>query len=169
MAERSRVAAKSEGQELVITRIVDAPRDLVFKAWTEPERVVRWYGPKGYTMPFCKIDLRPGGVFHYCMRSPEGRDHWGKGTYFEIVAPERVVYTDAMSDAEGNIIDPAQFGMNDWPAETIVTVTFADHEGKTKITLHQTILESIAKRTGAERGWIETLDRLAEDLARAGK
>lgn len=167
MAERGRVAAKTAERELVITRVVDAPRDLVFKAWTEPERLMRWYGPKGFTMPYCKIDLRPGGTFHCGMRSPEGREHWEKGTYLEIVPPERIVYTDILSDAEGNTIDPAQFGMNDWPAETVVTVTFAEHEGKTKITLHQTILESVAKRTGAHRAWLEALDRLAEDLGKA--
>lgn len=166
MAERNRAAAKSAERELVITRIINAPRDLVFKAWTEPERVMRWYGPKGYSMPFCKIDLRPGGVFHYCMRSPEGRDFWGKGIYREIVAPERIVYTDVLSDAKGNTIDPAHYGMgSDWPTETVVTVTFVEHGGKTKITLQHSVPESVAKRTGARQGWIETLDRLAEDLA----
>ncbi len=66
-------------QKIVITRVFDAARERVFKAWTEPERVMRWWGPNGFTAPFCKIDLRPGGVFHNCMRSPEGQDFWSKG------------------------------------------------------------------------------------------
>jgi len=95
-------SARPAEREIVITRVFDAPRDRVFKAWTEPERVMRWGGPNGFTTPVCKIDLRPGGVFHNCMRSPEGRDFWSKGVYREIVAPERIVCTDFFSDAEGD-------------------------------------------------------------------
>jgi uncharacterized protein YndB with AHSA1/START domain len=79
MAERHNPAREPAEQGLVITRVLDAPRDLVFKAWTEPERVMRWWGPHGFTTLFCTIDLRPGGVFHHCMRSPEGQDFWSKG------------------------------------------------------------------------------------------
>ncbi len=99
MGEKNRSAATftiPSDRVLVITRVFDAPRDLVFKAWTEPERLMRWWGPKGFTTPFCKVDLRPGGVFHYCLRSPEGRDVWGKGVYREIVEPERIIYTDTL-------------------------------------------------------------------------
>ncbi len=91
---------------------LDAPRDLVFKAWTEPERLMRWWAPKGWTTPFCKIDLRPGGVFHYCMRSPEGRDFWGKGVYREVVEPSLLVYTDSFSDEEGKLVEPAHYGLS---------------------------------------------------------
>jgi uncharacterized protein YndB with AHSA1/START domain len=105
-------------QELVITRVFDAPRELVFEAWTEPEHFVRWWGPKGYTTPFCKIDLRPGGVVHHCMRSPEGREVWTKGIFREIVVPERIVLTDSFADAEGNVVSPMHYGMSpDWPLE----------------------------------------------------
>ncbi|MGH8068203.1 MAG: SRPBCC domain-containing protein [Candidatus Entotheonellia bacterium] len=76
---RTSAATNAGERELVITRIFDAPRELVFKAWTEPERLMRWWGPNSFTTPFCTIDLRPGGVFHCCMRSPEGRDYWCKG------------------------------------------------------------------------------------------
>jgi uncharacterized protein YndB with AHSA1/START domain len=153
---------------LVITRVFDAPRDLVFKAWTDPEHFVRWWGPKGFTVPFCKIDLRPGGVMHFCMRSPEGQDIWNKGVFREVVEPERIVSTDSFSDEEGNLVQPAHYGMSpDWPSETLVTVTFAEHDGKTKLTLQQTVLESVAERHGARQGWTETLDCLAEYLAKA--
>ena len=156
-------------QELVITRVFDAPRELVFKAWTEPEHFVRWWGPKGYTTPFCTIDLRPGGVMHHCMRSPEGREVWTKGVFREIVVPERIVLTDSFADAEGNVVSPTHYGMSpDWPLETLLTVTFDEHAGKkTKVTPRHAGIPSGADRDGAQQGWIETVDRLAKYLAEA--
>ncbi len=122
-------------QELVITRIFDAPRELVWKAWTDPERVKRWWGPKGFTTPVSEIDFRVGGAYLYCMRSPEGQDYWSTGVYREIVEPEQIVYTDSFSDAEGNLVPASYYGMSgDWPLELLVTVTFEEHEGKTKLT-----------------------------------
>ena len=165
---RTSAATNPVERELVITRIFDAPRELVFKAWTEPERLMRWWAPKGCTTPFCKIDLRGGGVFHYCMRLPEGRDIWGIGVYREIVEPERIVYTDAFADAEGNPVSPAHYGMSSGhPPETLVTVTFAGHEGKTKLTLRHSILESVEEREGTQQGWTEMFDRLPAELAKA--
>jgi uncharacterized protein YndB with AHSA1/START domain len=164
----TRAATKPVEQELVITRVFDAPRELVWKAWTEPERLMRWWAPKGCTTPVCKVDLRVGGVFHYCMRLPEGRDIWGIGVYQEIVAPERIVYTDAFADAEGNPVPPAHYGMSpSHPPETLVTVTLTEHEGKTKVTLRHSIPESVEEREGTQQGWTEMFDRLAEELARA--
>jgi len=123
----------------------------------------------GFTTPVCKIDLRPGGVFHNCMRSPEGRDFWSKGVYREIVEPERIVCTDFFSDAEGNLVKPTQYGMSpDWPAEALVTVTFAEHEGKTTFTLHHAVGSAPAsERDQCQAGWTESLDRLAGYLAKA--
>jgi uncharacterized protein YndB with AHSA1/START domain len=168
MAAKNSPATQPAEPMLVITRVFDAPRSLVFKAWTDPEHFVRWWGPKGFTVPFCKIDLRPGGVMHFCMRSPEGRDFWNKGVFREVVEPSLLVSTDFFSDEEGNLVQPAHYGMSpDWPSATLVTVTFAEHDGKTKLTLQQTVLESIAERHGARQGWTETLDRLAEYLAKA--
>ena len=118
------------GPGIVITRVFDAPRELVFAAWTRPEHLLRWWAPKGCSTPHCKVDLRPGGSFHYCMRTPEGRDIWGLGVYREIVAPERIVYVDSFADAQGNPVPPSDYGMSDGhPAETLVTVTFAEHGG----------------------------------------
>ena len=168
VARKSNTATKPAEREMVITHIFDAPRELVFKAWTEPEHLVQWWRPKGFTTPHCKIELRPGGVFHYCMRSPEGRDYWGRGVYREIVAPEKLVYTDTFSDPEGNPVEPAYYdGMDpEWPSESLVTVTFSEQGGKTKVTLHHGVSESLAKRTGAKQGWTEMLERLADYLAR---
>jgi uncharacterized protein YndB with AHSA1/START domain len=160
-------AAATSDQECIITRVFDAPRDLVFKAWTEPERLMRWWGADGFTTPLCKIDLRPGGVFHLCMRSPEGRELWCKGVYREIVRPARIVFFEFFSDEAGHLLRPAHYGMGaDWPAEKLVCVTFAEHEGGTKLTVQQTNLESIAKRSGVLQGWTESFDRLADDLAK---
>jgi len=162
-------SARSADREIVITRVFDAPRDLVFKAWTEPERVMRWWGPDGFTTPVCKIDLRPGGVFHNCMRPPEGRDFWSKGVYREIVEPERIGCSDFFSDEEGNLVQPTHYGMSpEWPAEALVTVTFAEHDGKTKFTLHHAVGSAPAsERDQCRAGWTESLDRLAEYLASA--
>ncbi len=163
----SNVVAKAGESEIVITRVFDAPRDLVFKAWTEPERLMRWWGPKGFTTPFCRVDLRPGGVFHYCMRSPEGRDFWGRGVYVEVVQPERIVYIDSFADEEGNPVEPTRYGMSPaHPRETLVTVTFTEHEGKTMVTLQHAIPASVPERSGAQQGWTEMLDRLAKELAK---
>ena len=168
--ERNSPATKPAERVLVITRVFDAPRSLVFKAWTDPEHVGRWWGPKGFTTPFCKIDLRPGGAFHYCMRSPEGRGFWGKGIYREIVEPERIVFTDFFADEEGNPVPATHYGMSpDWPAEMLVTVTFADHEGKTKLTLQHAGIPSGAEGDSCEAGWTQSLERLAEHLAQALK
>jgi uncharacterized protein YndB with AHSA1/START domain len=96
-------------RNIVITRVLDAPRERVFKAWTDSGHFVRWWGPNGFTTPACRMDVRPGGVLHYCMRSPEGRDFWGKGIYREIVEPERIVYADTFADAEGPLASNAQY------------------------------------------------------------
>ncbi len=161
-------AAPPAAPELVITRVFDAPREVVFRAWTEPEHFVRWWGPNGFTTPVCKIDLRPGGVWHVCMRSPDGRDYWSKGVYREIVVPERIVATDFFSDEAGNLVQPSQYGLPAaWPAEMLLTVTFAEQDGKTRLTVRQSVPESLARSIGAVDGWNQSFDRLAEQLAKA--
>jgi uncharacterized protein YndB with AHSA1/START domain len=165
--ESTSASANAVERDLVITRVLDAPRRLVFEAWTRPEHMMRWFGPKGFTTPFCTIDFRVGGVFRYCMRSPEGRDYWGIGVYREIVVPERIVYTDAFADAEGNAVPPSHYGMSSsHPAETLVTLTFEEQDGKTKLTLRHGIPETVTERDGTQQGWNELLDRLAEELAK---
>lgn len=157
MAAQSSAATHPEERVLVLTRIFDAPRELVWKAWTEPERMARWFGPRGFTSSSVKADFRPGGAYCFHMRSPEGTDHWQQGIYHEIVEPERLVSTFAWADAEGKPTRP----------ETVLTVSFAELGGKTKLTLHQAIFESFTARDQHNEGWTSSLDRLAEYLARA--
>ena len=156
MAAKNSAATESAERELVIMRVFDAPRRLVFKAWTEPEHLVRWWGPHGFTTPSCTTDVRSGGAWRFCMRSPEGTDHWQQGVYREIVEPERLVFTYAFEDATGK---PGH--------ETLVTVTFIEHGGKTKLTMHQAIFESVTVRDEHMRGWTETLARLVAYLTKA--
>lgn len=152
-------------KELTITRVFDAPREFVWKAWTEPERVKRWWGPKGFTSPVIKIDLRVGGEYLSCMRSPEGQDFWSKGIFREIVAPERLVMTNSFADKEGNTVPASYYGMSgDWPLEMLVTVMFEEQEGKTKLTLKHSGIEGISDtdRDNMEQGWSQSFDKLAE-------
>ena len=171
MAKREGSAARHiqpEEQELVITRFFDAPRDLVFKAWSETERIKRWWGPKGYTLPVCRIDFRPGGACLYCMRSPEGKDYWGKGVFKEIAEPERIVCTDSFADEKGNTVSPRQYGMSpDWPEEALITVAFTEHSGKTKLTLRHGPFKPGDERDMCHQGWSESLDKLEDYLAKA--
>jgi uncharacterized protein YndB with AHSA1/START domain len=156
--------------DLVITRVFAAPRELVFKVWTTPRHVMRWWGPHGFTAPFCTIDFRVGGFFHFCMCSPEGKDYWSKGVYREIVVPEKIVSTMYFSDKEGNFIEPAQYGFGpEFPSETLDIVTFAVHDGnQTKVTLQRNHPESLAIRYREVEGWSQSMDRFAEELANAG-
>ncbi|HJQ39157.1 MAG TPA: SRPBCC family protein [Thermoanaerobaculia bacterium] len=156
----------AEAQELVITRVFDAPRELVFRAWTEPELMKEWWGPRGFTLPHCTIDLQPGGKIHFCMRSAEGFDIWCGGVYHEIVRPERIVSSDYFSNPEGDVVSPAQYGMPDWPEEMMMTVTFTEENGRTTLTVRQTAKTPMPKegRDGADVGWNEQFDRLSEYL-----
>jgi uncharacterized protein YndB with AHSA1/START domain len=141
---------------LVITRIFDAPRRAVFKAWTDPKQITRWMAPQGFTIPSAEGDLRPGGAWRMTMRPAKGADLRLQGAYREIVEPERLVFTHTWLDDAGK---PGH--------ETLVTVTFADHEGKTKMTMRQATFENVEERDGHEGGWSETFDKLAEHLAKS--
>jgi uncharacterized protein YndB with AHSA1/START domain len=172
MAERRTDApATSAQQELVITRDFDAPRELVWKAWTEPEHMMRWWGPKGFTSPHCEIDFRVGGKWFSAMQSPEfneGRPIWGIGVYREIVPMERIVCTDSFADEHGNVVPATHYGMGaDFPPEMLVTVTFEDLGGKTRMTLRHAGLPAGEMSDGAQQGWSESFDKLAESLAKA--
>jgi uncharacterized protein YndB with AHSA1/START domain len=167
--KETRITPEPGKQEILITREFDAPRETVFKAWTDCERLMRWWGPKDFTTPLCQIDLRPEGVFHYRMRSPEGKDYCGKSVYREIIEPERILYSDFFVDEKGNPVPATYYGMSpDWPQETLVTVTFAEDQGKTKLTVQHSVGPVPAsERDMCEQGWTEMLDKLAGDLAKA--
>jgi uncharacterized protein YndB with AHSA1/START domain len=143
----------------------DAPRERVWEAWTEPGRLMHWWGPKGFTAPICKIDLRVGGAYLFCMRSPEGQDFWSTGIYSAIVPLERLVCSDSFADAQGNVIPASTYGMEcDFPLELEVAVTFENQGGKTLMTLRHSGFPPglIVDLTTA--GWNESFDKLAEAL-----
>lgn len=155
----------AEKNEIVITRVFNAPRTLVWKAWTDPKHLMRWWGPKNFTSPSCKMDFRVGGKYHFCMRSPEGQDFWSTGTYREIVPLEKIVCTDSFSDEKGNIVPASQYGMPaDFPLELQVTIKFEEHEGKTKFTLHHVGIPVGEMKEMTSAGWNESFDKLAETL-----
>jgi uncharacterized protein YndB with AHSA1/START domain len=164
MAEKTTVNADLEAKLLHVERVFDAPRELVFKAWSEAERLSQWWGPRQWPTTYCTVDFRVGGVWHYCMTGPDGTQSWGKGLYSEILPPERIVYTDTFSDEAGNSLP----GM---PA-TVITVEFIDlGGGKTKLVSRAEFgskedLESLMKM-GMVQGLTETWDRLEEYLAQA--
>ncbi|MCI0446129.1 SRPBCC domain-containing protein [bacterium] len=153
-----------KGNDILITRIFDAPREVVWKAWTDPEHVKRWWGPKNFTAPFVKSDFRVGGKYLYCMRSADGKEYWSTGVYREIVPQQKIVATDSFADEKGNIVQAAHYGMSpDLPLEFLITVTFEPQGNKTKFTLrHAGMPEDMGKM--AEHGWNESLDKLAESL-----
>jgi uncharacterized protein YndB with AHSA1/START domain len=157
-----------DDSELTFSRLVDAPREVLFNVWTDAQHLARWFGPKDAALPFCKADPRPGGVLHFCHRLRDGTEVWVKGIYREVVAPERLVFTSAFVDPDGR---PAAHPMfPDWPLDTaaLTTVTFADVNGKTQLTVRQAVLPAAAaaldiirrEREGARTGWAQTLDRL---------
>ena len=162
-------------QDIVVIRDFDAPVELVWKAWTDPEMVKKWWGPAGFSSPSIKIDFRVGGKYVYCMHGPAGsqwdRDMYSAGEYEEIVPMEKLVVTDYFSDEHGNKVDPKEYGMAaDVPAEMHVIVTFEDVEGgKTKLSIVYPKPESEAQfqamlKSGMQEGWNSSLDKLAEAL-----
>jgi uncharacterized protein YndB with AHSA1/START domain len=152
-------------RELVITRIFDAPRAAVWKAWTDAAQLRRWWGPKDFTAPAATIDLRVGGRYHICMRAPDGKDYWSTGVYRAIEAPARLVFTDAFADAEGNVVPASHYGMpGEWPLEMEVTVTLEDLGGRTRMTLRHVGLPAGDHSEMAGSGWNESLDKLAGSL-----
>lgn len=140
--------------ELVITRVFDAPRALVFAAWTEQEHLRNWEGaPMGYTVTTEESDIRVGGRFRVCMHAPDGTDHSLQGVYTEIVPPERLAFTHTWLRRDGTL-----------GVETLVTLSFVAHGSRTEMTLRQTGLDTLASHAGHTRGWNSTFDRLAEYL-----
>lgn len=165
MTERTEALAATQ-PALVIERIFDAPRELVWKAWSEPEHLKRWWGPRDYSCPSCEIDFRVGGVWLSSMRSSDSQEIWSTGTYREIVPLERIVTTDSFADAEGNVVPATHYGMPaDIPLEMLISVILEDVGGKTKMTLRHEGLPAGEMADGANVGWNESLDKLAESLS----
>ncbi len=162
------VSSVENDKVLVLERIFDAPRELVFKMFKEPEHLRRWWGPRGWELPVCTVDFRPGGVWHYCMKCVDetqgefyGMESWGKQVYKDIVEPEKIVYTDYFTDAEGNV--------NDALPATEGTLAFTDLGGKTKLVSRSEYVSAESLKTvmnmGMLQGITETWDRLEERLS----
>ena len=148
-------------KELAITHLFDATRETVFRAWTDPEQLKQWYAPDGCTIEFKFIDTIPGGKFHSCVHDPVHGDCWIKGTYIEVAAPERLVFSMVLSDEQGNSVGSTEAGKpDDWPEETITTVKFESIGEQTKVSIHQTVSEEEAKKTGAYQSWIKMFNKL---------
>jgi uncharacterized protein YndB with AHSA1/START domain len=153
-------------QELVIERVLDAPRDRVWRAWTEPDEIKQWWGPKDFTAPSIESDFREGGKYLWAMKSPDGQTYWNTGTFEEIVPQERLVATDSFADEQGNVVPPSHYGMSgDHPSEGRIAVTFEDDDGRTKLTVRYYGIPPGDLRDLAEAGWNETLDKLAAHVA----
>jgi uncharacterized protein YndB with AHSA1/START domain len=148
----------NEAQELVLTRVFDAPRELVFKAWTDPRRMEKWWGPHRFTNPVCELDARVGGAIRIHMRAPNGVVYPMTGVYQEVVEPERLVFVSSAMDADGNPL-----------FDILNTVTFEDQNGKTKQTLRARVIKITPQAppylAGMEQGWTQTLERLDAYLA----
>jgi len=159
-------------QDLVVKRIIDVPVELAWKAWTDPEYVKLWWGPKDYISPTCEIDLRVGGKFIFCMRAPVeqgGQDMYTSGFYKKIVPMERLEFTQGMSDKDGNLIDPAQIGMPDFPKEIPTEIVFAAKGNMTEMTITQhdlTVGDGGKMFVYALAGMHQSIDKMAENLAK---
>jgi uncharacterized protein YndB with AHSA1/START domain len=170
--QRAQSAAAQAGQEFILSRAFDAPRDLVWKAFTESKHLMHWWGPKGFKMVACDVDLRPGGVFHYGMESPDGHKIWGKITYLEIVPPERIVHTMSFSDENRGVTRHPL--ASSWPLETLAVITLTEQDGKTTMTVrwmpHNATDEERAtfdsSHDSMRQGWGGTMDQLDAYLAK---
>ena len=165
--------ASKQDQTFIISRVFEAPRHLVFAAFTEAERMKHWWGPKGFTVVKSDMDLRPGGIYHYCLRSPDGALMWGKFVYREIVRPERIVLIDSFSDEKGGTTrHPMSPG---WPPQMLSVFEFQEEgTNRTRFTVKWSPYEATeaeaatfnAGMASMNQGWSGTFEQLAEYLAK---
>jgi uncharacterized protein YndB with AHSA1/START domain len=145
--------------EITITRVFDSPRELVWKAWTDPMHLAQWWGPKMFSNSVCEADARVGGAWHIVMRAPDGREYPCGGVYREVVEPERLVFTNIATDSDGKPV-----------LDGLTSVIFDDLGGKTRLTLRTratAVVDYAAEYLkGMETGWTQSLERLAEQLER---
>lgn len=160
------MATNARARDLVITRVFDAPRDLVWDAWTKPEHFMKWWGPREFTSPACKMDMRKGGRYLWLMRGPDGKDYWTAGEFKAVEPKSRIVYTDNFSDEKGNAVPASHYGLGgDWPETTLVTITLEDLGDRTRMTLRHEGLPAGEMSDMTGMGWMESFDKMAEALA----
>ena len=159
--------------ELLITREFNASREKLWNAWTNPEEVMKWWGPENFTCPSAKIDLRVGGKYIYCMHGPAGtefdKDMYSAGNYLEILPMEKLVIEDYFSDKDGNFMEPKEAGMkDDMPPKMTAYIAFEDAGmGKSKLIIEYDKPESGKQfeamlNSGMKEGWASSLDKLAK-------
>jgi uncharacterized protein YndB with AHSA1/START domain len=170
MAEKNNLNNEIAEKDFVITREFNAPKDLVWKAYTEAEHLAHWWGPKGFKMLKCKLDFRPGGMFHYGMESPDGHTMWGKFVYREIDPKDKIVFIVSFSDENAGVTRHPMAA--NWPLETLNTLTLAELNGKTILTLRGGPINATEEERkmfygtfeGMNQGFKGTLDQLEEYL-----
>lgn len=156
----------AQTQDIVIERVLNAPRQLVWNAWTQREHLMRWWGPKTFTCPDCTIDFREGGKYHYSMMSPDGMKFWVTGTFEKINPIEQFSYTDSFADEHGNVVGASHYGMpGDMPEIMHVNVTLEDLGAKTKMTLVHRGLPAGETSEQTKQGWNEMFDKLEATVA----
>jgi uncharacterized protein YndB with AHSA1/START domain len=152
-------------KNLIIVRTFNAPRVLLWQAWTNPEIIRRWWGPRSFTAPYIKIDLRVGGTYLYSMRSPEGKNYRTTGTYLEIDEPARIVMTESFANEAGEVVSAAYYGFNpDFPLESKISVRFGEvsrKKSKLRFTYHSIPVSDLDKVAAA---WNQSLDKIAGQL-----
>jgi len=150
---------------VVIERIFDAPVEVIWQMWTQPEHFKKWYGPNGFSVPVAEMDLRVGGKRLVCMEMQQqdgGMKMWTTGEYTEIVPNQRIVYTESPADENGNLVSPLAMGMPEgYPATTEVTVLLEDLGGRTKMVMTHA---GVPAESGAGGGWEQAFDKLANHI-----
>ena len=161
----------SDIERMMVTRIFDAPRELVWKAWTDPKYVMQWWGPKDFTAPVCTMDFRVGGKSLFCMKSPDGQEFWNAVDYLEIVPYEKIVSSMYFADAKGKKIDPASLGIEHEAIEDAHDVTLFEDlgNGQTKLTFIGNEPMESARESGQMEGWKQILDKVAAVVAELGQ
>lgn len=170
-----RAASEADSEVFTISRMLDAPAELVYRVHTDATHLARWFGPKGLSIVKCDLDLRPGGTFHYGMATPDGHTMWGKWTFLEVTPSSRLVLVSSFSDADGGITRHPLSA--DWPLETLSSTTFEDVGGKTRMTLRWSPLNALeherrmfaSSHANMEQGWSGTFQQLEAYLAEAGR
>ena len=166
-------APRGTEKPFIIQRTFNAPRELVWEAWSERDQLTQWFGPKGFTMPVANMDFRSGGVFLFCLRSPDGHEMWGKFVYLEISPPARIVLVHSFSDKKGGVTRHPLSAT--WPLEMLSTTTLTEDKGKTTITIQWAPLNPTEAElktfneghASMQQGWTGTFDQLASYLGNA--
>lgn len=152
----------SRDTALVVERVIRAPRERVFRAFTDPALLTRWWVPAGAVLTHCTVDLRVGGMFLTCMRFPDGKVFWGRGVYREIAPPERLAFVDSFSNERGEVVSPTEYGMSpEHPAESLVEVRLEPVAEGTRVTLRHELPLVLKEREGTSEGWTAMLAQLA--------